>query len=177
MDKRKAANQQVKDKLLSALIDLMQSKDWSQVNITEVIETAGVARASFYRNFKKMEDLVAYGLLQMSQKYHEGRPSPAEDFHDRELMRYKFRFYGERAAVILAFHRAKTSISLLDVITDCVIDARGDMPSSSINRYELYYYAGAFYNMVLYWLEGGAKETPEAMADEFLRIADGTQAV
>ena len=27
--------------------------------------------------------------------------------------------------------------------------------------------------MMLHWLEGGTKESPEAMADEFLRIADG----
>ena len=44
---------------------------------------------------------------------------------------------------------------------------------NSITKYELYYFAGAFYNMMLCWLEGGAKETPEAMAEEFLRIMRG----
>ncbi len=34
-------------------------------------------------------------------------------------------------------------------------------------------WSGAFYNVLLCWLEGGAKETPEAMADEFLRIVNG----
>lgn len=172
MDKRKVANQQVKDRLLASLLTLMQSKDCSKITITELIELAGVARASFYRNFKTIEQLIEYGLQQMTLKYHEGSPSPLENFHNKELMQYKFRFYKEHKDLILAFHRAKASITLLDVITDCVIDACGHMPINSISKYELYYYSGAFYYMVLRWLEDGAKESPEAMADEFLRIAN-----
>lgn len=173
MDKRKIANQQVKDRLLAALVSLLQRKEWSKLTVTELIAAAGVARASFYRNFKTMEALLDYGLQQISIQYHEGSPSPIENFHSKELMQYKFQFYKDNADLILTFHHAKASISLLDVITDCVIDAQGDMPANSILKYELYYYAGAFYNMVLCWLEDGAKKSPAAMADEFLRIAEG----
>lgn len=172
MDKRKIANQLVKDKLLQAMLTLLQEKEWSKISITELVEASGVARASYYRNFASVEELLDYGLAQITRQYHENSPSPVEDFHDKELMRYKFRFYKEHMSLILAFHRAKTPVTLLDVITDCVIDAKGDMPVHSISKYELYYYSGAFYNMVLFWLEGGASESPEAMADEFLRLAN-----
>ena len=173
MDKPKQERRTVKDRLLGALMDLAGEKDWSKVTVTELIAGAGVARASFYRNFSSVEEIVEYGVEQMARRYHEGRPSAEEDFRDRELMRYKFRFYGEHAGLVLAFHRARAASGLLNVITDCVIDARGDMPVNSISRYELYYYAGAFYNMLLCWLEGGTRETPEAMAEEFLRLAGG----
>ena len=63
------------------------------------------------------------------------------------MILYKFRFYREHADLVLAFHHAKISTTLLDVITDCEIDAYGDMPANSIAKYELYYFAGAFYNM------------------------------
>lgn len=169
-DKRKIANQNVKDRLFQALIDFAGSKDWSKLTVTELIEKSGVARASFYRNFKSVEELIDYGIRQMAQKYHEGKPSPAEDFHSRELMLYKFRFYKEYAGLVLAFHHARMDTTLLDIITDCEIDACGDMPANSIARYEIYYFAGAFYNMMLCWLESGMKESPEEMAEEFLRI-------
>lgn len=171
MDKRKAANQMVKDRLLQALIEFAGRKDWSRVTVTELIEKSGVARASFYRNFKSVEEIIDYGIRQMSLRYEAGRPPIAEGFHSRELMRYKFQFYRDHAGLVLAFHRAKVATNLLDVITNCVIEACGDMPASSIARYELYYYAGAFYNMLVSWLEGGMRETSEAMADEFMRIA------
>lgn len=170
MDKRKIANQKVKDRLLSALIDFASEKDWSKVTVTELIKKSGVARVSFYRNFKSVEEIIDYGIEQMTLCYNEGKMFLVEDFHSKELMLYKFRFYKEHADLVLAFHRAKISTTLLDVITDCEIDACGDMPITSIARYELYYYSGAFYNMMLCWLEGGTKESPEEMADEFLRI-------
>ena len=171
MDKRKAANERVKDRLFSALIEFAGHKDWSKLTVTELIEKSGVARASFYRNFKSVEELIDYGIQCMAARYHEGNGCRSEDFHSREAMLYKFRFYQENAEIVLAFHRAKMSVTLLDIITDCEIDAYGDMPVNSISKYELYYFSGAFYTMMLHWLEHGTKETPEAMADEFLRIA------
>lgn len=175
MDKRNAAGQNVKDRLFSALVEFAGQKDWSKLTVTELIEKSGVARASFYRNFKSVEDLIAYGLEQIALRYHEGKPSSAEDVHSKETVLYKFQFYQKYAGLVLAFHHAKITSTLLDVITDCEIQARGDMPASSITKYELYYFSGAFYNMMICWLESGMKESPEAMADEFLRIADNTQ--
>lgn len=172
MDKRKIANQQVKDRLFHALIEIALQKDLSRITVTELIERSGVARASFYRNFSSVEEIIDYGIEEMAIQYHSGMPSNMEDFHSREAMLYKFRFYGEHADLVLSFHRANVTVTLLDIITDCEIATSGDMPSTSISRYELYYYAGAFYNMMLCWLESGMRETPEAMADEFLRIMD-----
>lgn len=172
MDKRKAANERVKDRLFSALIEFAGHKDWSKLTVTELIEKSGVARASFYRNFKTVEELIDYGIQRMASRFHERKTYQNEEFHSKEAMLYKFRFYQENAKIVLAFHHAKLAVTLLDVITDCEIDACGDMPVNSISKYELYYFSGAFYNMMLCWLENGMKETPEAMADEFLRIAN-----
>lgn len=175
MDKRKIANQRVKDRLFNALIDFAGQKDWSKVTVTELIKKSGVARASFYRNFKSVEDIIDYGIGQMALQYHNGMPSPTENLHSREMILYKFRFYQTHAQLVLAFHHAKITTTLLDIITDCEIETRGDMPSTSISRYELYYYSGAFYNVMLCWLEGGMRETAEEMAEEFMRIAVKTE--
>ena len=173
MDKRKLANQQVKDRLLAALIDFAGRKDWSKVTVTELVEQAGVARASFYRNFSSVEDLVDYGIRQVTQRYHEGMPTTDGNPRSRERIEYQFRFYQEHADLVLAFHHAKAGTSLLDLITDCEIEARGDMPASSLSRYELYFSAGAFYNVLLCWLEAGMPEPPDVMAEAFARMANG----
>lgn len=49
------------------------------------------------------------------------------------------------------------------------------MSASSPERYQLYFYAGAFYNVLICWLESGMKESPAAMADEFARMLHGTR--
>ena len=173
MDKRKIANQQVKERLLAALIDFAGRKDWSKVTVTELVEQAGVARASFYRNFASVEDLVDYGIRQMAELYEAGRPPVEEDNRNEELVTYKFRFYQQHANLVLAFHRAKASTSLLDIITDCYLGAHGDMPMSSLSRYEPYFQAGAFYNVMMHWLESGMRESPETVARAFVRMVEG----
>lgn len=114
IDKRKIANKMVKEKLLTALISFSGEKDWSKVTVTELIKKSGVARASFYRNFKSIEEIIDYGIEQMTSCYNKGKLYLAEDFHSKEFM-------------------------------------------------------------MIYWLENGIKETPEAMADEFLYIVNGSK--
>ena len=113
MDKRKIANQLVKDRLFSALVDFAGEKDWSKVKVTELIEKSGVARASFYRNFKSVEEIIGYGIHKLSLEYHEKMPALTESPHSREMILYKFRFYREHADLVLAFHHAKISTTLL----------------------------------------------------------------
>ena len=95
---------QVKDRLFAALIEFTEHKDWSKLTVTELIEKSGVARASFYRNFKSIEELIDDGIQQMTLRYHEGKPFLAEDFRSREVMLYKFQFYKEYADLVLAIH-------------------------------------------------------------------------
>ncbi|OUO90308.1 TetR family transcriptional regulator [Gordonibacter sp. An230] len=172
MDKRKAENRRVKDRLLDALLQIAVEKELSQVKVTELVRRSGVARASFYRNFASVEDVVDYGIRSMARRYHEGMPCAAP--HSLEAMAYKFRFYRDHADAVLAFHRARASFTLLEVLTECEIAETGDMPASSIERYEPYYFAGAFCSMLVCWLESGMRETPEALAEEFLRISRRT---
>ena len=58
MDKRKEANLRVKNAISEALLALMHEKSFSEISITEIIERAGVARASFYRNYESKEDVL-----------------------------------------------------------------------------------------------------------------------
>ena len=59
MDKRKEANLRVKKNITEALFALMDKKDFSKITVTDIIEEAKVARASFYRNYESKEDLLA----------------------------------------------------------------------------------------------------------------------
>ena len=58
MDKRKEANIRVKTNITEALFALMHEKSFSDITVTELIRKAGVARASYYRNYDSMEDVL-----------------------------------------------------------------------------------------------------------------------
>lgn len=167
MDKR---DKQVKQRLVNSMISLSKMKDWHQITITDLIKHSGVARASFYRNFESIEQLMDYGVAQIRSEYWKNAPS-ANRFLDLNLLIYTFKFYGNYADLILAFQDTHMQVNFLSTITESMMISFGDMPFSSIERYSLYYYAGALYNMTICWLKDGQKETPQQFAEMFLKLS------
>lgn len=51
-------NTYVRQHILSALLELMKTQDFAAISIQELVDTAGVGRASFYRNFASKEDVL-----------------------------------------------------------------------------------------------------------------------
>lgn len=173
MDKRKVANREVRDKFFKALMELLREKKASEITVTELIRRSGAARASFYRNYKSLDDVLQDKLDSMIADYDAHKPTEVEEFKNYDFILNLFRFYEKYADVVLTAHRANVSIDMLDEITNYIVGVNGDMKATSISRYELYFYSGAWYNVVIRWLEGGMKETPEDMASEFVRICEG----
>ena len=58
MDKRREENLRVKENIINTLFCFMQKKSLSDITVTELVKGAGVARASFYRNYDSKEDVL-----------------------------------------------------------------------------------------------------------------------
>ena len=168
MDKRE---KQVKERIMKAMIDLSAEKSWDKITITDIIRESKVARATFYRNFSSIDDLITYGISQFREDYWENAPQNCTEFLSPEMLEYTFDYYRKNKELIFSYHRSGSSNSVLDIITESMVLSFGDMPSNSVSRYKLYYYAGALYNMTIYWLENGMKESAREMADAFLRFS------
>ena len=172
MDRR---DKKVKERIVKAMIDLSAEKSWDKITITDIIRSSKVARATFYRNFNSIDELVAYGIGQLREQYWELAPMNHTKFLSPEMLEYTFNYYRKNRELILSYHRSGSSNSVLDIITESMVLSFGDMPSNSISRYKLYYYAGALYNMTIYWLENGMKESAREMADAFLHFSSSTK--
>ncbi|MFR1638815.1 MAG: hypothetical protein ACLSVD_06300 [Eggerthellaceae bacterium] len=94
------------------------------------------ARASFYRNFSSVEDLVDYGIRQVTQRYHQACPRRTAAPQPRAHRVPVPLLPGAREPV-LGFHRAKASTSLLDLVTDYEIASLAPVSASSPERYQL----------------------------------------
>lgn len=58
MDKHKEANRRFKKSITTALLHLLNQKSIAENSISEIISKAGVARASFYRNYASKENVI-----------------------------------------------------------------------------------------------------------------------
>lgn len=53
-----ASNQLTKQRLQSALIELMSEKSFDEISISELVRRSGVSRPSFYRNYRTKKELL-----------------------------------------------------------------------------------------------------------------------
>lgn len=51
-------NKKVKDLMKEALVNLLNEKYYLDITVTDVVKKAGVARASFYRTYKCVDDIL-----------------------------------------------------------------------------------------------------------------------
>ena len=172
MNKKEIEQRKTKDKIEKALIFLLKKYNMEEITITQIIQEAGVARNSYYRNYSSKEEVLnSYMDRQMeivSEKigFYQSMDSL---FVKENLIIFLTHYYENKdEQTILIKHnlQGKTQ-ELTNRFTE---EHLGDMKRNSPERYKLYFIAGAFNNLFFQWLKEGCKETPEEMADIFLHL-------
>lgn len=170
MDKRKEANLRVKGNITKALFALMQTKSLAEITVTELVEDAGVARASFYRNYCSKEDVLVTLIRDVLDDFRSKIPPGQESFYTYDNILLSFRyFYTYRTYLLDLYHSGFLSV-FLEELNRFHESVEGTMPSSSIEKYQLYMYIGALFNTVIVWLLERDRTSPEEMAQFFFPL-------
>ena len=169
MDKRKKENMRVRKSITKAFFDLMQTKNVADITITEIVESAGVARASFYRNYSKKEDIIIGLLLDATERFRAGREVEAIDYKKRSYPKKFFWYIKLYSKYIVDLHNANLSTLALEEFNNFQASIAGNMSVNSIEKYSIYFYMGALYNMAEQWVLTGTKESLDDITDVFCR--------
>jgi len=168
MNKKQETNAFVKECITEALLKLMNEKEISDITITELVERAGVARASFYRNFNSIGDVID---LIVDELYEELIVDilPLLNGTDERLWReFLFEYF-------YRISRHKREMSEIGLRNISVIFSRMDQKLKQIEELDMennirnkYLPRGkmALINGITKkWIDSGMKETPEEMID------------
>lgn len=172
MDKRKEANRRVKGSIIRALFELMHEKSFSDITISELIRRAGVARVSFYRNYESKEDVLLTLIEDVLEQFRGMIDCNESDFYIYENIRRSFEYFKTYGDFILDLYRFGYGSILLEKLNRFHEEIAGTMPNSSIEKYGLYMYMGAFFNTAIVWLQNGTKESAEDIAKMFWKHLD-----
>lgn len=170
MDKRKEANLRVKERITNTLFALMKEKSLADIHITEIVNGAGVARASFYRNYCSKEDVLVTLIRDVLDAFHSEANTEQDSFYTYENILLSFRYFQKYRDYILDLYHSGLASVLLEELNHFHESIEGSMPSSSIEKYQLYLYTGALFNAAIVWLSEDSKTTPEDLAQFFSRI-------
>ena len=161
-------NHTVKREIAKAFMELMTKKTYLDITVTDIVITAGVARASFYRNFGSIGDVIDLIVDEMSEELIDDILPVLSCTNERRWREFLFEYF-------YRFTRRKHEMSEIGFRNMSVLFSRMDQKmklleekNAPANIREKYLPGGkiALINGITKkWVDSGMKETPEEMID------------
>jgi len=170
--------------LLETLLELIEEKEYADINITELTQKAGIARQTFYRNYGSKDDIILSKMdeildqyLYTAQKHLESKRDSNWDFEVKAMI-YVWK---QNGALFKAVHKAGLAHQALEKLA--ALFSRFHMKAQNLkelderHQYLVYYLAGGVYMVLNKWFED---ESPPPMAlvrDLFKKAAQNTDQI
>lgn len=166
MDKSKAFS--AKREIMDAFMKLMAEKVYMEITVTDIIKKAGVARASFYRNFNSINDVIDAIVEELFDDLLENILPTLSGTNERKMREFLFNYFYQflrrkKEMEEIRFENLPILFSRLD---NKVEKKEALLSSETIkNKYSTVGKMGLINSITRKWMESGAKEAPEEMID------------
>lgn len=160
----------VKGYLTEALFNLMKKKPFKDITVSELIEKAGVCRASFYRNYLSMEQIIDEYLRNMFLKINSNSQLSRDDLHEGVLRIFKKIENNKERLLILKNN------SLLYRLNPCIYEStvfQINAFGAFDNKYQPYFFAGSSTALIIAWIEFGFTDSAEEITKTFFDLLKG----
>lgn len=146
----------IKEQLAITLFELIKTKEFSDISISELVNKAGVGRASFYRKYTCKEDVLSQYIVEKLEKWKKDfDTNPSGDF-----VVSLFNYFYENRELYLLLYKANLSNLLYEGIR---IASGINSSSDNISTYRVAIFAGTLFGLTDEWMRKGMLETPEEL--------------
>ncbi|MGM9972933.1 MAG: TetR/AcrR family transcriptional regulator [Clostridiaceae bacterium] len=147
MNRHKEEHMVIEESLHEALYALMKNKPFTSITITELINKAGVSRATYYRNYNSKEQILREGIRRVLKDFR--MEFPIHKYEDRftvnhynHIFKYATRY---RDKLIILRNSGFSSI-YLEELNRFLLDNYATSHSEK-EYFELMIFAGAEFNL------------------------------
>lgn len=159
--------------IVEALFRLMSQYEYDKIKVTDIVAKAGVGRVTFYRYFKKKEDVILYyfehntrGFV-LSQKYY---PRCKEDYV--KVATDVFEAFRQNMEVFRLIRKARLEYVYLDYLNKSFAESFATEHGDK-SAYLPYVYAGMLFNVSMAWLDDGCITSPAELAETVVNAVYG----
>ena len=167
-----------KNWIVESLFDLLAVKPLNRITISEIAENAELDRRTFYRHFTTKEEAISFYIHDMSKQYVETMISRPTDNYS--IAKSFFEICVRMKETLRILH--KQNLLYLFLLDLNVIFPKYQQQFASaeelghMNReYILAYHIGGFWNLLVKWLEGDCRKTPEQMGEIVVQMFSAQQ--
>lgn len=158
-------HQEVLKAISDAYIALLFEKEDKEITISELCKKAGVSRMSFYRYFDTKKAILDYVLKSSLMTIYQSAAFMDLDVR-KPILIQEFDYVYQNAA-FLKMIKQQGFLPMLYDVWDYFAKKFLAEKDPTGNPYEYAFYSGASINVIIRWIEGGLKESPEQMARYF----------
>lgn len=152
--------------LTEALFVLMNVKPFSEITVTELIQRAGVARSTYYRNFSSKEDIISLFFQGIFSEFQSTYPVKSlEERYKEEHVTHVLEFMFRYSDKIKILNKAGVSSYYLKYLNEYLISLYAKPRMSLKETFHIYAIAGAEYNLVFNWYISEHQGSAEAIKD------------
>lgn len=169
MENNITINRMVKESIELALIKLMSKKPFVQISISEIVNTAGVSRSSFYRNFDSKEQiLISYINGQYKDFFSAtGIVSVYPEHPDIDgFLLPRFRFIREHKDFFIALRKNNLLYYIFEQLDPNILNLMCGQDYSA-SPYYFALFSGSCAGVVQAWIDNDFRETEKEMAAIF----------
>lgn len=169
-DKRSKTSSEL---IYNALSHLLKENNFDDIKITEVVKVAQVGRATFYRNFDHIEDVLHY---KCDQKFEELYHYLRHYFKNEQAIQYSFfitpflKFWYTDSDIVEELMKARRFKLMIDAFSKLL--QRGlkekELKDSIFSEHLDYFIAmrsGIAISTLMQWIRNGKDLSPEKISD------------
>lgn len=165
--------------LADALMSLGAAHGIEAIEISDLVEEAGIARSTFYAHFAGKDDFLIRSFVNMlaatDVAHRKVYPDSPEVLPSRSLFHHVHdsRDFAIRVAQSEIFpHQMAAGEAKLRDIAEANLARLKPAWSADERREAAIYIAGGFIGLMRWWMQSGVKQSPEQMQTAFERITN-----
>ena len=156
-------NAYVTNHLTEALLSLLAKKPLDDISISELVDAAGVGRASFYRNYARKEDILKAHIDTLFREW-AGECDKGSETPLSEQVRTMIAHFEKHRS----FYQLLNERGLTYLLKDVIIGICGPKPEYETTRaYAAAFVAYTLYGWIDVWFQRGMAETADEIAELF----------
>ena len=167
-----------KAQICSALMKLLQTKPYRRITVSQVCDSAGVSRPTFYKNFDSMDAVVRFRLLQLKKNYDRSHSRSGDICAN--LTEF-YTFVRSNPEIDLLLTKSKLFPVFEEIVREDYQARLANIKGQALNRTVFEYLPGylsaTVVSLLRKWVESGYRQTPEQMGELASMLIDGYEAL
>ena len=159
------SNRVARESVETALLLLMEEKDFASISITDIVARAGVSRSAYYRNYATKEAILASVFDQSVDAILETIRLPLQEAEPARVYVQLFHSVQEKVSLFKIIQQANLQWAFQSRVSEHLMQRIPD--GQYAKRYQLCSWIGATVNVLFLWISRGMQESPEEMAQIF----------